>query len=106
MVDPLTWSYLQRSCRLGKQSQDSNFGITATGTSVQNLVTSTLSITPAGTGGYSNVIGATVQGNGTSSSVNGTSTFQVFGHINPAGTQIQVVSIGQSGTETGTLTKQ
>jgi hypothetical protein len=92
-------------------TQDSNFGITATGTSVQNLVTTTLSISPAGsstdnTGGFSNVIGATVQANGTSSNANGNSTFQVFGHINPAGTQIQVVSVGQSGTETGTLTKQ
>ena len=91
--------------------QDSNFGITATGTSVQNLVTTTLSISPAGsstdnTGGYSNVIGATVQGSGTSSNVNGNSKFQVFGHMNPAGTQIQIVSFGQSGTETGTLTKQ
>jgi hypothetical protein len=92
-------------------AQDSNFGITATGTSLQNLVTTTLSIAPAGaptdnTGGYSNVIGATVQANGTSSNVNGNSTFQVFGHINPAGTQIQIVSTGNSGTETGTLTKQ
>jgi hypothetical protein len=92
-------------------TQDSNFGITATGTSVQNLVTTTLSIFPAGSstdniGGNSNVVGATVQANGTTSNVNGNSTFQVFGHINPAGTQIQVVSVGQSGTETGTLTKQ
>jgi hypothetical protein len=92
-------------------SQDANFGITATGTSVQNLVTTSLSIVPAGsstdnTGGYSNVIGATVQGSGTSSNINGTSTFQVFGHFNAAGTQIQIVSFGQSGTETGTLTKQ
>ena len=92
-------------------TQDSNFGITAVGTSRTTGLTTTLSISPAGTstdntGGYSNVIGATVQANGTTSNVNGNSTFQVFGHINPTGTQIQIVSIGQSGTETGTLTKQ
>lgn len=92
-------------------TQDANFGITASGTSVQAGVTTALSISPAGsptdnTGGYSNVIGATVQANGTTSNVNGNSTFQVFGHINPAGTQIQVVSVGSSGTETGTLSKQ
>jgi hypothetical protein len=92
-------------------TQDSNFGITATGTSVQAGVTTNLSISPAGsptdnTGGYSNVIGATVQANGTASNVNGNSTFQVFGHLNPAGTQIQIVSVGRVGTETGTLTKQ
>jgi hypothetical protein len=84
-------------------TQDSNFGITATGTSLQAGLTTSLSISPA-TGG-SNVVGATVQANGTSSNANGNSTFQVFGHINPAGTQIQV-SLGLSGAETGTLTKQ
>lgn len=92
-------------------SQDSTFGITASGTSVQAGVTTSLSVCPAGcstdgTGGYSNVIGATVQANGTTSNVNGTGTFQVFGHLNPTATQIQIVSYGNSGTETGTLTKQ
>jgi hypothetical protein len=92
-------------------TQDSNFGITATGTSVQNLVTTSLSIVPQGassdnTGGYSNVIGATVQGSGTSSNINGDSTFQVFGHFNATGTQIQIISWGQLGMETGILTKQ
>jgi hypothetical protein len=92
-------------------TQDSNFGITASGSSLQAGVTTTLSIAPAGsptsnTGGYSNVIGATLQANGTASNVNGNSTFQVFGHLNPAGTQIQIVVFDQSGTETGTLTKQ
>jgi len=67
-------------------TQDSNFGITATGSSLQTGLTTSLSISPAGsstdnTDGYSNVIGATVQASGTSSNVNGNSTFQVFGHI-------------------------
>jgi hypothetical protein len=92
-------------------TQDPNFGITASGTSVQAGVTTTLSISPAGTstdntGGYSNVIGATVQANGTATNVNGSSAFQVFGHLNSSATQLQVVVFGNSGTETGTLTKQ
>jgi hypothetical protein len=87
-------------------TQDSNFGITASGTSVQPGVTTTLAISPAASGSYSNVIGATIQASGTATNVNGSSAIQVVGHINPAGTQIQVSLGGQSGTETGTLTKQ
>jgi hypothetical protein len=88
-------------------TQDSNFGITATGTSVRAGVTTNLSISPAaGPSSTSNIIGATVQGSGTTSNVNGNSTFGVFGHFNPAGTQIQIVGNFQWGTETGTLTKQ
>ena len=92
-------------------SQDSNFGITATGTSLEAAVTTSLSISPQGastdnTGGYSNVIGATLQGSGTATNVNGSSAFSVFGHFNPTATQITIVVDGQSGTETGTLTKQ
>ncbi len=88
-------------------TQDSNFGITATGTSVQAGVTTNLSISPAaGPSSTSNIIGATVYGGGTTSNVNGNSTFGVFGHFNPTGTQIQIVGNFQWGTETGTLTKQ
>jgi hypothetical protein len=87
-------------------TQDSNFGITATGTSVRAGVTTNLSISPAVSSANSNIIGATVQGNGTASNVNGNTTFQVFGHLNPAGTQIQIVGNFNWGTETGTLTKQ
>ena len=87
-------------------TQDSNLGITATGTSVRAGVTTNLSISPAGSSSNSNIIGATVQGNGTTSNVNGNSTFGVFGHFNPKGTQIQIVGNFQWGTETGTLTKQ
>jgi hypothetical protein len=47
-------------------TQDSNLGITASGTSVQTGVTTTLAISPAASGSYSNVIGATVQASGTS----------------------------------------
>jgi hypothetical protein len=94
-------------------SQDSNYGITASGTSVQAGVTTSLSISPSdanpnGSVGttYSNVIGATVQASGTSSNVNGNGTFQVFGHFDPKATQIQIGYTGNAGIETGTLTKQ
>lgn len=94
-------------------TQNANFGITASGTSLQNGVTTSLAISPDGTptdntNGYSNVIGATIQASGTGTSVNGSSTFQVFGHFNPSGTQITIGAIDQPGgeLETGTLTKQ
>jgi len=108
---PLTGSSAGNDQITIQVTQDPNFGITASGTSVQAGVTTTLSISPAGTstdntGGYSNVIGATVQANGTATNVNGSSAFQVFGHFNSSATQLQVVVFGNSGTETGTLTKQ
>jgi hypothetical protein len=53
-----------------------------------------------------NVTGATVQANGTSTNVNGNSTFQAFGHLNSSATQLQIVVFGNSGTETSTLIKQ
>jgi hypothetical protein len=91
----------------------SNFGITASGTSTENGVTTAISITPDGTatdntGGYSNVIGATCLANGTATNVNGSTTFQAFGHFNAAGTQIEVeITDSQTGElNTGTLTKQ
>ena len=58
------------------------------------------------TGGYSNVIGVTLQLSGTATNVNGSNAFQFFGHFNPAGTEITIGVEGNSGTETGTLTKQ
>ena len=91
-------------------AQDANFGITASGTAVQNGVTTNLTISPDGTptdntNGYSNVIGAELQANGVATNINGSEAFQVSGHINPAGTQITVTVIGTD-TETGTLKKQ
>jgi len=92
-------------------TQDSNFGITASGTSSVPGVVTNLSISPSGSptdnlNGYSNVIGATVSARGTASSLNGNSTFSVSGHFNASGSQLQIELFGNSGTETGTLTKQ
>jgi hypothetical protein len=92
-------------------TQDSNFGITASGTSSVPGVASNLSISPSGSptdnlNGYSNVIGATVSARGTASNINGSSTFSVLGHFNATGSQLQIEVFGNSGTETGTLTKQ
>jgi hypothetical protein len=86
--------------------QDSHFGITASGTSVQAGVTTALSIAPTGTGVESNVIGATFNVGGTAINVNGTSMFGVVGHFNPTGTQIAVSETDFGVWETGTLTKQ
>jgi hypothetical protein len=91
-------------------AQNANFGITASGTSVQAGVTSQLAITPDGTptdntGGYSNVIGALLEVNGTATNANGSESFQVVGRFNASGTQIQILAFG-SDVETGTLTKQ
>jgi hypothetical protein len=88
-------------------TQDSHFGITASGTSVLPGVTTNLAISPGGTG-LNNVIGATVQAVGTATNVNGSSAFIVIGHFNPTGTQITVSEEQTSGfvEGTGTLTKQ
>jgi hypothetical protein len=86
-------------------TQDSNFGLTVTGTSVQSGVTSTISISPNSNLPFNTDIrGAFVYANGTATNVNGTSPFQVLAHINPTATQITIID--QSGVQSGTLTKQ
>lgn len=85
-------------------TQDSNFGITASGTSVRNGVTSNLSFSPSVSS--NNIIGALMTIDGTETNINGSWHYQVFGHFNPAGTQITVATSGQMGYESGTLTKQ
>jgi hypothetical protein len=88
--------------------QDSSFNISATGNSMLNGVTTNLTIgansgSPAA---YNNVIGATVSSdNGTATNVNGSSTFQVFGHFSPDASQISFASSNGQWI-TGTLTKQ
>jgi hypothetical protein len=86
-------------------TQDSNFGITASGTDTELGVLINLSISPSV--GRSNVIGAVIEANGQESNVNiGTRAFQVFGHSNPTGTSVLLGATGVAGVETGTLTKQ
>jgi hypothetical protein len=83
-------------------TQDSNFGITASGTATLNGTTTNLTITPS----LNNVIGATVSStSGVATNVNGTGTFQVFGHFTPDASTVSFV-INNGAWSTGTLTKQ
>jgi hypothetical protein len=111
VIAPLSGNYkgsLSDGSQLTIQvTQDSSYDITANGTSMAQGVTTNLTGKPnSGSPANNNVIGATVSASGTTSNINGNSTFSVFGHFNPAGTQIQSVFFGPSGTATGTLTKQ
>jgi hypothetical protein len=84
-------------------AQDSNFGITATGTYAQPGLTTNLAISP----NPPNVWGALLQAaNATATNVNGSNTFGVEAHFNPAGTQITIAFTRGAASETGTLTKQ
>jgi hypothetical protein len=86
-------------------TQDFNFGITASGTSIQSGVTSTLAISPNSNLPFNvDIKGAIVFASGTATNVNGTTQFTLLGHLNPTATQITILD--QTGTQTGTLTKQ
>jgi hypothetical protein len=86
-------------------TQDSNFGLTVTGTSIQSGVTSTISVSPnANLPLNTDIRGAFVYATGTATNVNGTSAFVVLAHVNPTATQITVLD--QTGVQSGTLTKQ
>jgi hypothetical protein len=86
-------------------TQDSNFGLTASGTSIQSGVTSTLVLSPNSNLPFNvDIKGAFVFANGTTTNVSGTTAFQVLAHINPTATQITIID--QSGVQSGTLTKQ
>jgi hypothetical protein len=92
-------------------TQSANFEITVSGTSLENAVTTTLSIS-SGCVFSSNecaVIGAIVDYSpGTATNVNGSSTFAADGHFNATGTQLTIrVSDSSTGElTTGTLRKQ
>jgi len=82
-------------------TQNDDFTITATGTSVENGVTSALSAS----GQNSIVLGATPLFGGTATNVNGSSQFGAFGHLNPLATQLMIEIDNGSDSLTGTLTK-
>jgi hypothetical protein len=86
--------------------QNSTFGITVSGTSVESGVTTNIAIPPAGPTLFSNVIGATIDASGTTTNVNGNDTIQMFGHFNLSGTQITTAVTIAGLTTSGTLTKQ
>lgn len=88
-------------------TEDSAFNITANGTSVNQGVTTTITIGPnTASNSLNDVIGAAVgTGRGTATNVNGTQSFSVFGHFTPDASQISFVANNGTWT-TGTLTKQ
>ena len=85
-------------------SQNSDFSLNATGTSVGNGVTTQLSSAPQN----SSILGATVYISGGANNVNGSESFSFAGHLNPAGTQLTIALMNFGGNEdlTGTLTRQ
>jgi hypothetical protein len=86
--------------------QNSTFGLTVSGTSVQSGVTTSIAISPAGPSLFSNVIGATIDASGTTSNINGSNTIQMSGHFNSSGTQVALAIDIAGLAASGTLTKQ
>jgi hypothetical protein len=91
-------------------TQNPDFSLNFSGTSVENGVTTMFaplpqSQTPASQGA---VTGASVFWGGTAENVNGSQNFSFSGHLNPASTQLTVTifQVGSNETVTGTLTRQ
>jgi hypothetical protein len=82
-------------------TQNDDFTLIVTGTSVENGVTSALS----GSAQNSIVLGATPLFGGTATNVNGSSQFGAFGHLNPLATQLMIEIDNGSDSLIGTLTK-
>jgi hypothetical protein len=88
-------------------TQNSRFGITVAGTSLLSGSTTNIAIQPtSGTNVLNDVIGATVSGLGTATNVNGSQSFQVFGHFNSDASQISFATFSGQQWASGTLTKQ
>jgi hypothetical protein len=87
-------------------TQNADFSLNMSGTSVENGVTSTLA--PSTLAETNVVNGATVYLGGTTENVNGTGNFSFAGHLNPTATQLTItlMSFGPNETVTGTLTRQ
>jgi hypothetical protein len=91
-------------------TQNADFSLNISGTSVENGVTTMFASAtglPAGTLAAA-VTGANVGWGGTATNVNGSQNFSFNGHTNSAATQLSVTlfQVGPSETVTGTLTKQ
>jgi hypothetical protein len=87
-------------------TQNSDFSLNVTGTSIENGVTTALIINSALQG--NSVSGATASISGTAQNVNGSQPFAITGHLNPAATQLTIayMNFGANETVTGALTKQ
>jgi hypothetical protein len=91
-------------------TQNPDFSLNISGTSVENGVTTMFaslpqSQTPASLGV---VTGASVFWGGTAENVNGSQDFSFSGHLNPTATQLTatIFQVGSNETVTGTLTRQ
>jgi hypothetical protein len=110
-ISPLTGTYkgsLSDGSALTLQvTQDSNFDISASGTATLNGTTTSFTLTPnSGSSSLNNVVGAAVSASGTATNVNGSATFQVFGHFTSNASQVSFASNNNGAWSTGTLTKQ
>jgi hypothetical protein len=87
-------------------TQNPDFSLNVTGTSVENGVTTALISSSAP---QSNIVsGATTYISGTAQNVNGSEPFVISAHLNPAATQLTITDMNFGATEnvTGALTKQ
>ena len=91
-------------------TQNPDFSLNISGTSVENGVTTMFASlpqaqTPASQGA---VTGASVFWGGTAQNVNGSQNFSFSGHLNPTATQLTatIFQVGPNETVTGTLTRQ
>jgi hypothetical protein len=89
-------------------TQNPDFSLNISGTSVENGVTTMFASLPQASAPQAVVTGATVFWGGTAENVNGSQNFSFSGHLNPAATQLTVTifQVGPNETVTGTLTRQ
>jgi hypothetical protein len=92
-------------------TQNPNFSLNISGTSVENGVTTTFALlpqSPVSSGSKGVVTGATVAWSGSAENVNGSQSFSFSGHLNPTATQLTatIFQVGPNETVTGTLTRR
>lgn len=91
-------------------TQNVNFSLNISGTSVENGVSTTFALLPQSQSLASQgmATGANVVWSGTAENVNGSQTFSFSGHLNPTATQLTatIFQVGSNETVTGTLTRQ
>jgi hypothetical protein len=89
-------------------TQNPDFSLNVSGTSVENGVTTTFALLPQSQTSLGAVTGASVFWGGTAENVNGSQSFSFSGHLNPTATQLTatIFQVGPNETVTGALTRQ
>lgn len=89
-------------------TQNSDFSLNISGTSVENSLTTTFALLPQSLVPPAAVTGANVGWSGTAKNVNGSQNFSFSGHLNPTATKLMVTifQVGSNETVTGTLARQ